>query len=507
MKTSPPLKLIVHRGCHEIGGNCIELATPTTRLILDVGMPLMESDGRRFDATRLNGRSRSELLSEGVLPKVSGLFDEEPPPEAILLSHAHQDHTGLLHYSCPGIPVYASTGTSKMMMAGAIFAGQKQLERQRFREIKSGVSFEVGDFRITPYNVDHSAFDSMAFVIDAGGKRVVYSGDLRMHGRKPGMMRRFVEALASQPVDVLLMEGTNVGQPNKPCLTEHALEEQIIGHIKTAPSLVLAAFSPMNIDRLVTFYRAARRSGRIFVVDVYTAFVMHLVAGQCRIPRPIRPAGIRVYYNASFEATCHRRRLGKIHRMFAANRIGLNEILSAPGQHVMVFRPSMLQHDFRDVLPVGSRCLYSHWAGYLDKPEWRHIQERLARFDGDSVPVHTSGHLFSVDIKELVHKIRCHTVVPIHTFGPHLFGDSHPSIYTPPYGLVHLGYPMLDVDVRGGDHNAAEPLCFRATIPMCNGELLSQRPPCLDGKDIAAIVYLISRMATDPLPSDIMNLC
>lgn len=418
MKASPPLKLIVHRGCHEIGGNCIELATPTTRLILDVGMPLVESNGRTFDATRLNGRSRSELLSEGVLPKVSGLFDDKPPPDAILLSHAHQDHTGLLHYSRPGIPVYASKGTSKMMMAGAIFAGQKQIERGQFREIKSGMSFEVGDFRITPYNVDHSAFDSMAFVIDAGGKRVVYSGDLRMHGRKPGMMRRFVEALASRPVDVLLLEGTNVGQPDKPCLTEHALEEQIVGHIQTAPSLVLAAFSPMNIDRLVTFYRAAQRSGRVFVVDVYTAFVLHLVAGQCRIPRPTAEAGIRVYYNAAFEATYRSRNLGKIHRMFMDSRIGLDEILSASDKHVMVFRPSMVQHDFKGVLPVGSRCLYSYWEGYLDRADWACLRKRLAAVNKGFVCVHTSGHLFQQDMATFVRALSRCAVIPVHASQP-----------------------------------------------------------------------------------------
>ena len=37
--------------------------------------------------------------------------------------------------------------------------------------------------------------------------------------------------------------------------------------------MVLAMFSPQNIDRLVTIYRACLRSGRDLVIDLYTAAI------------------------------------------------------------------------------------------------------------------------------------------------------------------------------------------------------------------------------------------
>ena len=39
------VKIIVHRGTEEIGGNCVEVRTDSTRIILDVGMPLVDENG------------------------------------------------------------------------------------------------------------------------------------------------------------------------------------------------------------------------------------------------------------------------------------------------------------------------------------------------------------------------------------------------------------------------------------------------------------------------------
>jgi ribonuclease J len=75
--------------------------------------------------------STAELAEAGFLPAVRGLFDDQSSPDAILLSHAHLDHTGLLDRSCSDIPVYATAGTSKMALAGAIFANQIAIPRHR----------------------------------------------------------------------------------------------------------------------------------------------------------------------------------------------------------------------------------------------------------------------------------------------------------------------------------------------------------------------------------------
>jgi mRNA degradation ribonuclease J1/J2 len=67
----------------------------------------------------------------------------------------------------------------------------------------------IGPFRVTPHLVDHSAFDAYSLLVDADGRLLFYTGDLRGHGRKGSL---FAELLAYPPadVDVSLAEGTHV---------------------------------------------------------------------------------------------------------------------------------------------------------------------------------------------------------------------------------------------------------------------------------------------------------
>jgi ribonuclease J len=292
----------------------------------------------------------------------------------------------------------------------------------------------IGDLTITPYSVDHSTFDCVALLVESGGKQVLYSGDLRLHGRKPGMARALTKAVRSAPVDILVMEGTHFSGHRKRGPTEKELESEIAGHVQKAEGLICAVFSPMHFDRLVSFYKAARKHGRTFVVDPYGAFVLHLVSSQCRIPRPSAAAGIRVFYNAHFERTWERRNLGKIHRMFAASRIMKEEILQSPKYYVMMFRPSMLRLDFGGVFPPKVKCLYSYWHGYLARKEWSDFRARLAAAGGEFIECHTSGHIFADDIVEFVKAVNPKRVIPIHTTNPDSFASQFANVLLPKDG-------------------------------------------------------------------------
>ncbi len=417
------MQLIIHRGTREIGGNCIELRAGNSRIVLDVGMPLFREDRQPHDSNALRRASKEELLESGILPRIAGLFTEGPPVDAILLSHAHEDHTGLLKHSEPSIPIYASQGTSKMMLAGAKFAGQPHLPRHRHRELVNETTTKIGDFMVTPYAVDHSIYGCQAFLTEAEGKTVLYSGDLRMHGRKPGMHRRLIEALSGRAIDVLLMEGTHIGHTGHRGSTEFELEDQLTEQIKTAPSLVLASFSPQHVDRLVGFLRATKKGGRTFVADVYTAFIMHLIASEIPVPKPESTDWVKVYFPKLFEAGVKRKRLEGFQTQMTPARIELDEIRRNPTKYMMIFRPSMLESDYGNDLPEGSRCLYSRWEGYLNQPDWTPVKELLTAGGGDLQEVHTSGHIYADDIVEFVRSVNAKSVIPIHTFETQAFHD------------------------------------------------------------------------------------
>ena len=426
------MKLIIHRGANEIGGSCVEIATAATRIIVDVGARL------QAPTAEVEPQSRSKRPTD--LPKVSGLFGSgETKVDAVLLSHAHGDHTGLVAWVNPEIPMYCSKGTSQMLMAGSIFAGQKnEIPRERQKTLVPGKPVQIGDIQVTGLSVDHSAYDSMAFLIEADGKRLLYSGDLRLHGRKPGMTRSLLKHIADKPVDVLLMEGTNFretgAQESTKRLTEYQLEAQLRQDIKASGHLVLGHFSPQHYDRMITFFKATRDAGRTFVMDPYGAFVWDVI-NRKTFRGLLQDGLIRVYFNRSFEQS-RRKDVPKLNRPFRRFSIDLPTILGAPERYTLLFRPSMLDLDFSGALPSKALCIHSLWSGYLAKPEYKRLKAAIEKAGGELTERHTSGHILADDIKEFVKNVNPRHVVPIHTTGRSEFqkrfnnvlivGDGHP---------------------------------------------------------------------------------
>ena len=179
------LNLTIHRGTNEIGGSCVEIATATTRLLVDIGLPL--------DSIVKKPEDRKQYL-----PKIDGHID------AVFISHYHQDHHGLLAEIDQSIPVYVSAGTAKMFGINTVFLRMPKVENLRIIDTETSVT--IGDIKITAFTVDHSAFDAMAFLIEAEGKQILYSGDIRTHGVKGILYQNL-----PQNVDYLILEGTNIG--------------------------------------------------------------------------------------------------------------------------------------------------------------------------------------------------------------------------------------------------------------------------------------------------------
>lgn len=69
------MRIHIHRGQNQIGGNIIEISTDTTKILLDVGLELNDGENQ-------------------PLPSVEGLFDSAGF-DAIFISHYHGDHIGL----------------------------------------------------------------------------------------------------------------------------------------------------------------------------------------------------------------------------------------------------------------------------------------------------------------------------------------------------------------------------------------------------------------------------
>jgi ribonuclease J len=333
-----------------------------------------------------------------------------------VISHSHPDHFGLLERLGASIPVCMGRDSAQILRAASFYTGRKPPRVSDY--LANGVSFELGPFRVTPYLVDHSAYDAYALLIEADDSRLFYTGDLRAHGRKPGTFARLLDRPPAD-VDVLLLEGTSVGRPPSIGLAnERELERRYTIRFSETEGAALACYSPQNLDRLVTVYRAALQAGRSLVMDLYAADIA-TATGNENIPqaewdrvRVYVPNSQRVQVKRSGEfARIDRRR---------AQRIFPEELAADPSRWVITFRPSMAAELERAGCLVGARAIWMMWQGYLgqEADRTREIFERLG------VPLevtHASGHAHVRDLQRLASAIAADRVVPIHTASPDLF--------------------------------------------------------------------------------------
>ncbi len=406
----------IHRGTHEIGGSCVEVWTDTARVLVDLGMPLVEKDGTEFDFRKYSKLSPEELIRQGILPDVKGLYDEdEKGPDAILLSHAHQDHYGLLGYVRKDIPVYLGEATYEILKLNDLFLNQKiQLKNTVF--FQKEVSFKIGDITVTPYWNCHSAFDAYAFLLEAGGKKIFYSGDFRGHGRKNKAFKWFLHN-APRGVDYLLMEGTTLGRSTIPFQTEYDIEKDLKKIFQEPDKIDLVYTSGQNIDRLVSIYKAAVESSRILVVDVYVATVLKALSGFANIPYPSEDfSRIKVMFPYWLSDKLVKKGEEQILYQFVKYKITKKQISREKDRIVMLVRPSM-QKDLKHISGIdGGNLVYSMWEGYLQKDYTKKFMDYLKSRNFTIHHVHTSGHADQDALKKMVEAIDPKYLVPIHTF-------------------------------------------------------------------------------------------
>jgi len=413
------LKITIYRGAKEIGGTFIEIKTSSTRILLDAGYPLfLNGDVINRDIQSLN---TDELLSLGVLPSISGLYYWDYKSfDAVIISHAHTDHFGLLKYINPEIPVYMSKGTEALIRLSQQFkiAEAFNLNIHAFELYKN---FCVGDISIMSYLMDHSAFDAAAFEIQAGGKTVIYSGDFRAHGRKSICFEKFIKN-AKKKADTLLVESTVLGRTEQKTLSEDDLENLIVQRMRDVDGPLLFQSSGQNIDRLVTFNRASIKLNRIFVVDVYTANVLHeLRQLGNNLPYPSNDyPNIKVFYPYRLTKKIFNEIGENYARRFSAYRISRQQLEQIQNKIMMICRPSMLG-DLKSSKLKNGVFFYSLWSGYRTSEYQQRFESELLNMNFSIETMHTSGHASVSDIKQLIDELDPKRIVPIHTLKPEDF--------------------------------------------------------------------------------------
>lgn len=412
---------MIHGGADRIGGMCIEVASRDgTRILLDLGMPLYDENGADYERDTPQQDTR-ELLEAGVLPAVPGLYADDPTaPDiaAIVLTHSHLDHYGLAHHAHPAIPVHGSDGTISILEVGRVFFPDATLPAD-LRRLPTDEPVRFGSITLTAIPVDHAAPDSRALLLEANGQRLLYTGDLRAHGRTGFRFENMLEDDRLRGADWLLVEGTTLGSSadTHGLRTEADVEEGLVALAgEAAGRLIAVVASGQNLDRLVSCFRAAKRNGRLLVIDPYQAYVLMKLAPLSKNIPQLTWDEVRVLFAPHQVSRLKDAGLMElVYEMARDGKVMSDELAAEPGRYLACCRGGYGMTKVFDKIGAGRvELVWSMWQGYWEREgcamrEWAEQVGVAPRF------IHSGGHAWPEDLVRLVDAIGARETVWVHT--------------------------------------------------------------------------------------------
>lgn len=377
------MQITIHRGAHQIGGCCTEIRTEQSRILIDFGDELPEP-----------GQVSRPLELEGV---THGRAD----CGGVFFTHYHGDHVGQLSRILPGIPLYMGGAAKEIfsLYQQRIAAHHPAATAETLDAIRSLHPLgrvQVGDILVTPLAVDHSAYDAYMFLIEAQGKKLLHTGDYRLHGFRGKGVMTALKKYAGQ-VDVLITEGTTLSRQGQPVVTERDVEQQA-AELMRAKKYVFLLCSSTNIDRLAAFFAAAKKTGRLFVCDSYQKSVLDVVTRYSGEKSPLYDFSRALTYGQN-----------------------LLPLMAQRGFCMPIRGGEWAKSLAQRFDPTQSLFVYSMWPGYLERePELKEFVESQ-----NWTVLHASGHGSPEQIKAVCDVVQPRLgVIPIHTDAPERLAEA-----------------------------------------------------------------------------------
>ncbi|MCL1941185.1 MAG: MBL fold metallo-hydrolase, partial [Synergistaceae bacterium] len=356
-----------------------------TRVIIDVGSNLPgNSDGEKVDVKE---------LTKGC----AGVF----------VTHYHGDHIGEFNNVEDNVPIYMGAVAREIFQnlcetLGGLLPENSIDAVRNFKTFHERDRIEAGDMVITPYRVDHSAYDSYMFLIECGGKKILHTGDFRTHG----WTGKGVEALLKhyvKKVDVLICEGTMLLRKNEERLTESGLYKRAKTLLHDNRN-VFVLCSSTNIDTIASFYKAAGMVKKLVVADIYQRKNLDIVSASAKSDLYNFPY-VKIYKPGRQDCIDEMRRRG----------------------FCMFVRPR--GDKFKDIMKEfpDNLFVYSMWIGYLkEETRDRDIYDFVPKdAQGNLVYkyLHTSGHAYEEAIISVCEITSPDIIFPIHSDCPGRFEE------------------------------------------------------------------------------------
>lgn len=242
------LRVTALGGISEIGRNMTVFEHLGRLLIIDCGVLFPGHDEPGVDL---------------ILPDLRHVQDRLDDVEALVVTHAHEDHIGAIPFLLKlrgDIPVVGSKFTLALIAAKC----REHRIKPVFVEVAEGQRSTHGVFECEYFAVNHSIPGALAIAVHTGAGTVLHTGDIKLDqlppdGRPtdlPGMSR-----LGDKGVDLFLCDSTNAEIPGVGP-SESEVGPTLHRLIRGAEGRVIVACFASNVDRVQQIIDAAVSQGR-----------------------------------------------------------------------------------------------------------------------------------------------------------------------------------------------------------------------------------------------------
>ena len=420
------LRVTALGGISEIGRNMTVFEHLGRLLIVDCGVLFPGHDEPGVDL---------------ILPDLRHIEDRLDDIEALVLTHAHEDHIGAIPFLLKlrsDIPVVGSKFTLALVAAKC----REHRIKPRFVEVHEGQRSTHGVFECEYFAVNHSIPDALAVAIHTGAGTVLHTGDIKLDqlpldGRPtdlPGMSR-----LGDAGVDLFLCDSTNADIPGVGP-SESEVGPTLHRLIRNAEGKrVLVACFASNVDRVQQIVDAAVALGR------RVAFVGRSMVRNMAIARELGFLTVEdsdVIDIAAAE-TMPPDRLVLIttgtqgEPLSALSRMsrGEHRSISITADDLIILSSSLI--------PGNEEAVYGV-IDALSKIGARVVTNQHAR-------VHVSGHAHAGELLFLYNAVRPRNVMPVHGYWRHLRANAKLAARTGvPDDSIMLAENGVSIDLIGG---------------------------------------------------------
>ena len=242
------LRVTALGGISEIGRNMTVFEHLGRLLIVDCGVLFPGHDEPGVDL---------------ILPDLRHVEDRLDEVEALVLTHAHEDHIGAIPFLLklrPDIPIVGS----KFTLALVAEKCREHRIKPNFTEVGAGQSSQHGVFECEYFHVNHSIPGCLAIAIHTGAGTVLHTGDIKLDQLPlddnptdlPGMSR-----LGDAGVDLFLCDSTNSEIPGVGP-SESEIGPNMHRLIRGAEGRVIVACFASNVARVQQIIDASVALGR-----------------------------------------------------------------------------------------------------------------------------------------------------------------------------------------------------------------------------------------------------